>query len=59
MPRTKSTGTFLVEHAGANTLPQNLWVYSFAQPQNYREAESTLPGFELVVPGRLGAKPLV
>jgi len=59
MPRTKSIRTILVKHTGANTAPQNLWVYSFVQPQNYRGTESILPGFELVVPGRLGAKPPV
>lgn len=58
MPRTKSIRTILAARSGANTLPQNLWFHSFLQPQNYRGAESILPGFELVVPGRAGAEPL-
>lgn len=53
----KSIRTILVKHTGANTLPQNLWFYNFVQPQNYRGAESMLPGFELVVPGRLRIQP--
>lgn len=56
MPRTKSIRTILAMRSGANTSPQNLWFHSFLQPQNYRGAESILPGFELVVPGRAGAE---
>lgn len=58
MPRTKSIRTILATRSGANTSPQNLAFHSFLQPQNYRGAESILPGFELVVPGRPGAETL-
>lgn len=58
MPRTKSIRAILATRSGANTSPQNLAFHSFLQPQNYRGAESILPGFELVVPGRPGAETL-